>query len=151
MRFGQSLREERERRGVTLETISAATKVSVRHLTALEMDADGDLPGGVFNRGFVQSYCRYLGLDEAAWLERYSSQHSHRDPDWSEFAEAVKRNRVPAEPLVRHRWWGVLAMFLALVALAWAAWHYVIGPRRVRTLPQPGAHTAGLTATSAAR
>lgn len=135
MTFGESLRRERERRGITLEAISETTKVSLRHLLALEHDDDGDLPGGVFNRGFVQSYCRYLGLEEGEWLERYSAEHAAHEQDWSEFAEAVKRGRVPAEPLMRRRWWGVVAMLLALGAIAWAAWHYVIKPRTGRPAP----------------
>ena len=135
MKFGESLREERELRGVTLEAISAGTKVSVRHLAALEADDERNLPGGVFNRGFVQNYCRYLGLDEAEWLGRYSAEHAPGEQDWSEFAEAVKRGRVPGEPLVRRRWWGVVAMFIALCALVWASWHYVIKPRVGRPAP----------------
>ena len=142
MRFGESLREEREQRGVTLEAISEATKVSVRHLAALERDQDRDLPGGVFNRGFVQSYCRYLGLDEAAWVERYAAEHKSGEQDWSEFAAAVKRGREPAEPLVQRRWWGVLMMFVALGAVAWAAWHFVVKPRTGR----PGPSAPGIRA-----
>jgi hypothetical protein len=39
----------------------------------------------------------------------------------------------------RLRWWGVLLMLLALGALAWAAWKYVVRPRVLQsalTVPQ---------------
>ncbi len=45
-RFGDELRTERERRQITLETICAMTKVSVRHLDALENDRLAELPEG---------------------------------------------------------------------------------------------------------
>lgn len=134
MGFGQSLKDERERRGATLEAISESTKVSVRHLQALERDAWRELPGGVFNRGMVQGYCRHLGLDEREWLERYTATRPDHEQDWTEFAVAVKRNRT-SPPHVQRRWWGVLLMLIALAAIAWAAWHYVVKPRMGRPAP----------------
>ena len=62
--FGENLRREREMRGVTLEEISSATKISLRFLDAIERDDFGKLPGGIFVRSFIRSYARYLGLDE---------------------------------------------------------------------------------------
>jgi len=130
--FGESLKQERLRAGVPLEAVSEGTKVSLRHLEALERDDESELPGGVFNRGFIQSYCRFLGLDEAPWIGRYNQLHPPRemDPDdISEFAQAVKRNRTPATPLVERRWWGVLLMLGALAGLAWLLWHFILRHR----------------------
>jgi cytoskeleton protein RodZ len=62
--FGEYLRRERELRGVTLEEISAATRISIRFLEAIESEELSKLPGGIFTRSFVRSYARFLGLDE---------------------------------------------------------------------------------------
>ena len=62
--FGGNLQREREMRGVTLEEISGATKISVRFLRAIEEENFAALPGGVFTRSFIRTYARYLGLDE---------------------------------------------------------------------------------------
>src|SRR5580658_245827 len=99
-RFCDELRGERERRKVSIERISEETKVSSRHLHALEAGEYDALPGGVFRKGIVRSYVVALGLDEASWIERFEA--SMRDSgavnaevtDWSEFAENVRRNRV---------------------------------------------------------
>ena len=56
--FGEHLKREREMRGVTLEEISAATRISTRFLEALENEHWEELPGGVFNRGFIRSVAR---------------------------------------------------------------------------------------------
>ena len=63
--FGASLRRERELRGVTLQEIAASTKIGVSMLQAIEDDRFDKLPQGLFVRGFVREYARFLALDEA--------------------------------------------------------------------------------------
>ncbi len=62
--FGERLKKEREKRGMTLEEVSGVTKVSVRNLRALEQERFDQMPGGIFNRGFVRAYAKHLGLDD---------------------------------------------------------------------------------------
>jgi transcriptional regulator with XRE-family HTH domain len=69
--LGENLRREREMRGVTLQEISAATKIGVRFLQALENEDFGRLPGGIFTRSFIRAYAKYLGLDEERVLAEY--------------------------------------------------------------------------------
>ena len=70
--FGEHLRREREMRGVSLSEIAAATRISIRFLEGLEHEDWSRLPGGVFNRGFVRTIARYLGLEEDGLLAEYS-------------------------------------------------------------------------------
>ncbi|HET9837265.1 MAG TPA: RodZ domain-containing protein [Candidatus Angelobacter sp.] len=70
--FGDRLRREREMRGITLDEIAESTKISRRHLDALERDHFDQLPGGVFNKGFVRAYARFLGIDEDQAVADYS-------------------------------------------------------------------------------
>jgi len=62
--FGERLKREREMRGVSLEEIAESTKIGKRNLLALETEEFNKLPGGIFNKGFVRAYAKYLGLDE---------------------------------------------------------------------------------------
>ena len=113
--FGAELQQERMKRDVSLETIAESTKVAPRYLHALEDDTYAKLPGGVFNRGIVRSYCRYLGLDEEEWLQRFQTfARAEGEEDWTEFAQNVKRNRVSVDSRNRLRWLGVVAMVLVL-------------------------------------
>lgn len=61
-------------RGVSLEEISSATRISTRFLEALEKEQWEQLPGGVFRRGFIRSVARYLGLDGDALISEYELQ-----------------------------------------------------------------------------
>ncbi len=71
--FGDNLRQQREGRGISLEDISASTKISVRLLRAIENEEFDRLPGGVFNVNFVRQYARSVGLDEEKIAADYRS------------------------------------------------------------------------------
>jgi cytoskeleton protein RodZ len=71
--FGDRLQREREMRGITLEEIAEATKIGTRSLRALEEQDFDKLPGGIFNKGFVRAYARYLGLDEEQAVADYQA------------------------------------------------------------------------------
>lgn len=130
MSFGSELRQERESRGIGLADIAERTKVAERYLRALEDDDHERLPGGVFNRGILRGYCQQIGLDEAVWLTRFTSESpkGSEEHEWDVFAENVRRSRQTVGAR-RARWWGVLAMLVVLGALGWLAWHYIVKPR----------------------
>jgi cytoskeletal protein RodZ len=69
--FGEKLRKQRERRGLDLDAISNTTKISTRMLRALEDEHFDQLPGGIFNKGFVRAYARQVGLDEEEAVADY--------------------------------------------------------------------------------
>lgn len=69
--FGDKLRQHREQRGISLDAISNTTKISARMLRAIEDEHFDQLPGGVFNKGFVRAYARQVGLDEEETISDY--------------------------------------------------------------------------------
>lgn len=60
---GRFLREQRKRRGMTIEQLAAATKIPRRSLEQLENDSYDGLPGPVFVKGFLRCAARALGVD----------------------------------------------------------------------------------------
>jgi transcriptional regulator with XRE-family HTH domain len=61
--FGPRLRSERERRGISLDTIATATKVSADLWDGLERNDFSRWPSGIFARAFIRDYARAVGLD----------------------------------------------------------------------------------------
>jgi len=61
--FGPRLRRERERRGISLETIATVTKVGVDLWEGLEQNDFSRWPSGIFARAFIRDYARAVGLD----------------------------------------------------------------------------------------
>jgi cytoskeletal protein RodZ len=142
-RFCDELRWEREQRNVSIETICAVTKVSPRHVEALESGDYGQLPGGVFRKGILRSYLKAVGLEETPWIERFeatlatSGLAEKPDADWTEFAENVRRMRVSTRPQTERRWLGVAGMFMLLALFGWLVWTLVV--RQRMEIVRPGA------------
>jgi len=109
--FGERLKRERELREVTLQEITSATRIGPRFLEALENEDWEKLPGGVFNRGFVRSIARYLGLDEEVLLGEYDLAHGAQVAA-NEQPEQKQKVESPA------RWKPVAAILVTLLVLA---------------------------------
>jgi cytoskeletal protein RodZ len=73
--FGPRLRQERERRHISLTSIAQNTKISKALLEALERDDVSRWPAGIFRRSFVRAYAQSIGLDPdevvREFLERF--------------------------------------------------------------------------------
>jgi cytoskeletal protein RodZ len=132
-KFGDTLRQEREFRGITLDAITRVTKISNRHLVALEQEHFDVLPGGVFNKSMVREYARVVGLDQEEWVGRYlSAHHPAKDLDedgWMRFAENASKARGDSDrrsrPDQRLRWTGIGLLLLLVAGLSWFVWSYV--------------------------
>jgi cytoskeleton protein RodZ len=128
--FGAQLKQEREKQGVSLEDISLSTKIGTRMLRALEEEHFDQLPGGIFNKGFIRAYARCLGMDEeqaiADYLAATGTGPAARKPesdhalDLSPVIEPPPRepSKSPGLP------WGSLATALLIVALGFAGWGF---------------------------
>jgi flagellar biosynthesis protein FlhG len=68
---GKLLAKVREARGIELEEIAKATKISIAYLKAIEAEAFSELPAMVYARGFVQELAKYLKLDAAQVTKTY--------------------------------------------------------------------------------
>jgi cytoskeleton protein RodZ len=128
--FGVRLKQEREQRGMTLEEISSTTKIGTRMLVALEQDHFDQLPGGIFNKGFIRAYARCVGLDEeqaiadylvasgAVASEKEKDKKSDGNPEPTFDLRADSERRESSLP------WGTFALLLLLLALGFAVWGF---------------------------
>lgn len=69
--FGDKFRNAREKKELSLDDVSNVTKISARMLRAIEEEHFDDLPGGVFNKGFIRAYAKHLGLDAEEAITDY--------------------------------------------------------------------------------
>jgi cytoskeleton protein RodZ len=94
--LGEKLRQAREERGISVSEVAEQTRISPLYIKAIENDDYKPLPGGIFNKGFVRSYARYIGFDEQEALQDYaeiintsgieavSDQSVHRSEVWTD-------------------------------------------------------------------
>ncbi len=123
--FGDKLRQAREKKGISLDDIAQITKIGTRQLAAIEAEDFDKLPGGIFNKGFVRSYARCVGLNEDETVAQYleaiqeSPAAFKADVGVTEFppdrepVERANRSGIPFLPVLLGL--GVLALLLAVV------------------------------------
>jgi cytoskeleton protein RodZ len=161
--FGDRLQREREMRGITLEEIAEATKIGTRSLRALEQQDFDKLPGGIFNKGFVRAYARYLGLDEeqavADYLEALGEAQAagkttrqepgaNVSPERDIFLPEVEESEPMRLPL------GPIAVVVVVAVLLFSGWRYysrngLPNLRRVRAAAQQPSQPAAKPAARA--
>jgi cytoskeleton protein RodZ len=167
--FGDRLKKEREQRGITLDDISLNTKIGTRLLRALEEEKFEQLPGGIFNKGFVRAYARHVGLDEDQTVADYMTAAGANPPQPDQavsFPVQVPQDRRPAPvPDWRVRAvgessrraaaadipWGILAIVLLVVALALASWSYFHRPpeiEKTKVAPAPASEVTPASASA---
>ena len=115
---GESLRQGRERAGLTQEDIAGKLKLAPRQIVAIETGDWAALPERTFTRGFMRNYARLVGIDpESLGLDQSQSQPNGANqlkptPEAiGEIAREIDRNGFSAA-----RWVVPLLLIAALVA-----------------------------------
>jgi cytoskeleton protein RodZ len=151
--IGPSLREARERRGLSYSDVEIGTKVRSRYIKALEDERFDILPGPTYTKGFLRAYADFLGLDGNLYIDEFNSRHHdpRRDPE----REIYPRSKARSQHRQRRESNIVLIALAAIVAissLVFLAWdnsqpsaQLPIPPASTNTTGNTGGSTAGST------
>jgi hypothetical protein len=117
--IGNSLREARNRRGLSAADVQKGIRIRERYLTALEEERWDMLPGEAYTKGFLRTYAEFLGLDGNLYIDEYNSRIANRDEEPPFVPESLAASRRTPNGVLR----AVVALlvFGALVA-GLAAW-----------------------------
>ena len=77
---GQILRENRERKNISINEVAIATKINVKTIVAMEAGDVVHLPPKTFLRGFVKAYATYLELDVESILNTFFEEMGSTKP-----------------------------------------------------------------------
>ena len=102
---GARLRAAREEKGMTLEQLSAETRIPQRHLETVESGEFGDLPARTYAVGFARTYAKSVGLNDREIVDQVRQELGADDPDERHAHRAGKLEpgdpaRVPSRGLV---------------------------------------------------
>ncbi len=118
--IGSTLRETRVRRKTTLQQAEDDTKIRAKYIQAMENDDFDLMPSPAYVKGFLRTYCEYLGLDANVILDEYRSRF---EPD--EEHEPFGGNSALGRPHA-HRRRNTLT-FVAVVCLLILGLLYMLG------------------------
>lgn len=128
--FGDTLRQARVSKGVTLKEAEQATRINRHHLSALEEEDFAVLPPLIYQRGIVRNYSAYLELDPGKSLAMF--EEARGGDVAAELVASVK-------PLDMPRHWSpnfAIIAFMVVMGAVIFAWVYSIS-----FSPQPVAST----------
>jgi cytoskeletal protein RodZ len=106
--LGAYLRRGRERSGLSVDAISAGSRIVPRLVEALETDRQDLLPAPVYVRGFIRAYCEQIGADTDEALRLYDEQVAPPPPP----AVHPATPDPPKAPVARR--WGRVATLSAM-------------------------------------
>ena len=118
--FGDTLRQARVSKGVTLREAEQATRINRHHLSALEDEDFAVLPPLIYQRGIVRNYSTYLELDPGKLLGMF--EEARGGDGAAELVAAVK-------PLEMPRHWSpnfAIIAFMVVMGAVIFAWVYSI-------------------------
>jgi cytoskeleton protein RodZ len=72
--IGNTLREARVRRNLTLQQVEEDTKIRVKYVQAMENEDFDVMPGATYVKGFLRTYSAYLSVDPEVILDEYRSR-----------------------------------------------------------------------------
>lgn len=114
---GLRLREAREKAKLSVEDVSAALRLDLHLVEALEKDDYANLPTPTFVRGYLRGYARMLNLPEAPIIEAYN-RHGFDSPQL--VADITTRPQVKSGDMpVRIVTYSVVIVMLLLMVLWW--------------------------------
>lgn len=118
---GTTLREARERLGLSVADVANQIKFAPRQIDALEADDFRQLQGATFLRGFVRSYAKILHLDAQPLLEQLPVDK----PVLQQLTPSSVNMPFPSMLSSRQQnmVWSVAALLIAVTVVAFGLWH----------------------------
>ena len=152
--LGAQLKQEREKQGISLDDISLTTKIGTRMLRALEEEQFDQLPGGIFNKGFIRAYARCLHMDEeqaiADYLAATGVGPSARKSDNNDQVPVLDPPPREENPAAAGLPWNKLAIVLLIVAVGFTGWgFYSREPQKPTQISAASAGNASAPAAAA--
>ena len=138
--LGADLQHARELAGLSIDDMSARTKIRRHMLEAIERNDFASIPGGLLARGYLRAYAGEVGLPPEGIAARYQTEFGTEAPP---LAEAFKY-RIDAWDLSRTNQSNATLVMVVLIAVI-GVWLYV-SQRPPSAAQQQPVGTAGRTA-----
>lgn len=117
---GPRLREEREARNLTQESVATQLRIEVAQVQALEQDDFSKFAAPIFVTGHLRAYARLLGLPPESFIESYQNMGTAAPPSLARVAHLDDQPEPSGNAQVPR--WLVYFLIVAVVAVVAFVW-----------------------------
>ena len=114
---GPQLRLAREKRGLSIEDIAEATRISQRHIATIEAGDFATLPGRTYAVGFARSIAKTVGLDQEEVCAKVRAELDDMGPSDGGRYGSYEPGDPARAPSARLVWFSILALVILLAGL----------------------------------
>ncbi|SEQ56228.1 protein RodZ, contains Xre-like HTH and DUF4115 domains [Virgibacillus subterraneus] len=127
MEIGLRLKEAREEKKISLESLQETTKIQKRYLEAIEQGNFHILPGKFYARAFIKEYANAVGLDSTELLEEYKDEIPQTEAESSTQYTQIHRSRKDNNPTKNTAIFSfipTIIVVLLVIGIVFAAWYF---------------------------
>ncbi|MFC4557191.1 helix-turn-helix domain-containing protein [Virgibacillus kekensis] len=127
MEIGTRLKEARESKNLSLETLQEKTKIQKRYLEAIEQGNFKVLPGKFYARAFIKEYATAVGLDPNELLEEYKEEIPQSEEEETTQYTRIprsRRNNNPTKNTAVFSFIPTLIVILLVIGILFAAYYF---------------------------
>ncbi len=127
MEIGSRLKEAREEKQISLESLQETTKIQKRYLDAIEQGNFHILPGKFYARAFIKEYANAVGLDSTELLEEYKDEIPQTEAESSTQYTQIHRSRKDNNPTKSSPFFSfipTIIVVLLVIGIVFAAWYF---------------------------
>jgi cytoskeletal protein RodZ len=72
--IGDTLKQSRTRKKITVAEVEESTRIRAKFILALESDSWEQIPSEVYGRGYLETYAQFLGLGKEKIMQQYDRE-----------------------------------------------------------------------------
>ncbi|WP_077326258.1 helix-turn-helix domain-containing protein [Virgibacillus siamensis] len=130
MEIGERLKEAREAKGLSLDSLQETTKIQKRYLQAIELGNFHILPGKFYARAFIKEYAAAVGLDANELLEEYKDEIPRTEDEssaqYTQISSSRKDNNPPKGTPAIFSLIPTIIVILLIIGIVFAAWYFIM-------------------------
>jgi len=128
MEIGARLKEAREEKNISLDSLQETTKIQKRYLVAIEEGNLQVLPGKFYARAFIKEYANAVGLDPNELLEEYKEEVPKTEDETEVQYSRMQRTRKDSSAEKNNAIFSLLPtiiVILLVIGIFFAAWYFI--------------------------
>lgn len=129
MHIGETLKEAREAKSLTLDDIQEITKIQKRYLVAIEQNDFHVLPGRFYARAFIKEYAQAVELDATELLDEFDEDDIETEESTEQNVQYSRLERTKTPQTVKSTsvfsWIPTVIVVILIIGIIFVAWTFL--------------------------